>query len=191
MKSTPEARTCAHCGTGFTSSDPRKIYCVRTCGQKAYRAKKPKKQRVYKPKSIPATCAICGKDYIAKVAHGKYCGISCYRKANGRQDWKKFKRITLELAVPFPYTDWEVREAQNTKAVLDDNPQMLKGREAVYKRAATIVAAYQKRRKDEMWMHGRQKMERTKALAYYYRRRRQKKDKTNGQESTNNPPAPV
>lgn len=87
-------KTCDHCGTSFTSTQPKARFCSRLCAKRFY----------YVP-AAPKTCVLCGAVFMSKgQPAAKFCSEACgkqYRRAQGRDstedqyrlasgNWKKY-----------------------------------------------------------------------------------------------------
>ena len=76
-------RTCPVCGSNFSTSDSRKIYCSVQCCNKAAKAKKRARYRANHQK-VPLTsrpCIVCGKLFTPEKSNAKLiCSEECKRK---------------------------------------------------------------------------------------------------------------
>ena len=77
-------KKCAHCGTEFTTTNQRRIYCSKRCNDREYY------DRHYKYHAhAKKVCLFCGKEYTPNSSHQKYCNADCAKQAGHQKikDW--------------------------------------------------------------------------------------------------------
>ncbi len=91
-------RTCKRCGKELRQE--QKTYCSRSCRNKD------NPRQFVETATIPKTCLICGKDFLAKRKDRKYCSDQCNWKARQQRApkrvrpdqtyWRKHRHEVLE-----------------------------------------------------------------------------------------------
>ena len=70
-----EKQYCKHCGVEIDERYIKRVYCSRSCRNKA------NPRRAVEVPKLPKICVVCGKSFLAKRSDCKYCSGTCRDKA--------------------------------------------------------------------------------------------------------------
>lgn len=90
--------TCECCGEQFVKPRKNKVkrFCSTAC-QNRHNTKKRKEKARQKAIGRPATCPICGTDFLANYQHRIYCGSECFAEGQRRRSKDRAAKLETDL----------------------------------------------------------------------------------------------